>query len=43
MNEQEAKELRAQLVPWFRAYGALERVLWPIVTATAEAGFSSRR
>ena len=40
MNEQEAKARRAELVPQLRAYGRLERVLWPIVTATAEAGFS---
>jgi hypothetical protein len=41
VNEQEAKARRAALVPQLRAYGSLERVLWPIVTATAEAGFSS--
>jgi hypothetical protein len=41
VNEREAKERRRQLVPQLRAYGRLERVLWPIVTATAEAGFSS--
>lgn len=42
MNEQEAKARRAELVPQLRVYGKLERVLWPIVTATAEAGFSTR-
>jgi hypothetical protein len=41
VNEREAKDRRAELVPYLRAYGRLERVLWPIVTATAEAGFSS--
>ena len=41
MNEQEAKARRAELVPQLRAYGQLERVLWPIVTASAEAGFAS--
>jgi hypothetical protein len=41
VNEQEARARRAELVPQLRAYGKLERVLWPIVTATAEAGFSS--
>jgi hypothetical protein len=41
VNEQEAKARRAELVPQLRAYGKLERVLWPIVTATAEAGFST--
>ena len=41
MNEQEAKARRAELVPQLRAYGQLERVLWPIVTASAEPGFAS--
>jgi hypothetical protein len=41
VNEREAKARRAELVPHLRTYGQLERVLWPIVTATAEAGFSS--
>jgi hypothetical protein len=41
MNEREAKERRTQLVPHLRHYGRLERVFWPIVTATAEAGFST--
>ena len=41
MNEQEAKARRAELVPQLRAYGKLERVLWPIVTATAEPNFAS--
>jgi hypothetical protein len=41
VNEREAKARRAELVPQLRAYGQLERVLWPIVTATAEAGFST--
>jgi hypothetical protein len=41
VNEQDAKARRAELVPQLRAYGRLERVLWPIVTATAEAGFST--
>jgi hypothetical protein len=41
VNEQEAKARRAELVPQLRVYGKLERVLWPIVTATAEAGFST--
>ena len=40
MNEQEARARRAALVPQMRAYG-LERVFWPIVTASAEANFSS--
>jgi hypothetical protein len=41
VNEQEAKARRAELVPQLRAYGQLERVLWPIVTASAEANFAS--
>lgn len=41
MNEQEAKARRAELVPQMRAYGQLERVFWPIVTASAEANFAS--
>ena len=40
MNEQEAKARRAELVPQMRAYGQLERVFWPIVTASAEANFA---
>jgi hypothetical protein len=41
VNEREAKARRKELVPQLRAYGHLERVLWPIVTATAEAGYTS--
>jgi hypothetical protein len=41
VNEKEAKARRAELIPQLRVYGQVERVLWPIVTTTAEAGFSS--
>ncbi|HZT46173.1 MAG TPA: hypothetical protein VFA24_08345 [Gaiellaceae bacterium] len=41
MNQREAKARRQALVPQLRHYGSLERVLWPIVTATAEAGYRS--
>jgi len=36
-----ARQRRRELVPQLRAYGAIDRVFWPIVTATAAPGFSS--
>jgi hypothetical protein len=41
VNEQEAKACRSRLTPQLRSYGRLERVFWPIVTATAEADFAN--
>jgi hypothetical protein len=40
-SHSEAKARRAVLVPQIRAYGSLDRVLWPIVTATAKPDFKS--
>jgi hypothetical protein len=41
VNEREAKSRRAELVPQLKAYGRIDRVFWPILTATAEADFTS--
>jgi hypothetical protein len=41
MNEQEAKARRSALVPQLRWYGRIERVFWPLVTATAQTEYSS--
>ena len=37
----EARRRRRELAPQLRAYGAIDRVFWPIVTATAKPGFSN--
>ncbi|HZQ65930.1 MAG TPA: hypothetical protein VFA66_11950 [Gaiellaceae bacterium] len=41
MNAAEARRRRAELVPQLRLYGRLDRVFWPILTATAAPGFTS--
>jgi hypothetical protein len=41
VNADEARRRRAELVPQLRLYGRVDRVFWPILTATAKPGFSS--
>jgi hypothetical protein len=40
-GEREARRRRESLIPQLRSYGSLDRVLWPIVTATAKPNFTS--
>jgi hypothetical protein len=41
MNQAEARRRRASLVPQLRFYGKVDRVFWPILTATARPDFTS--
>ena len=41
MNVDEARRRRAALVPQLRYYGRIDRVFWPILTATAKPDFTS--